>query len=103
MVEIYMSVSARTYSGRCKKASMGAMLDNIYNASPTSGTTRYSPTECCGTRKLKVKGNPDVAQVSTSFVERQNLTMRMSMRRTYDAADQWIQQEDRKPSSCSRA
>lgn len=58
-----------------------AMLDKIYNAPPNKGTTRYSPAECCGTRKIKVKGNPDMKQVSTSFVERQNLTMRMSMRR----------------------
>lgn len=58
-----------------------AMLDKIYNAPPNQGTTRYSPAECCGTRKIKVKGNPDMRQVSTSFVERQNLTMRMSMRR----------------------
>ncbi|HEX7766891.1 MAG TPA: IS1 family transposase [Nitrospira sp.] len=58
-----------------------AMLDKIYNAPPNQGTTRYSPAECCGARKIKVKGNPDMKQASTSFVERQNLTMRMSMRR----------------------
>jgi IS1 family transposase len=58
-----------------------AMLDKIYNAPPNKGTTRYSPAECCGAKKIKVKGNPDIGQVSTSFVERQNLTMRMSMRR----------------------
>ena len=58
-----------------------AMLDKIYNAPPNQGTTRYSPAECCGTKKIKVNGNPDMKQVSTSYVERQNLTMRMSMRR----------------------
>ena len=58
-----------------------AMLDKIYNAPPNERTTRYSPAECCGTRKQTIKGNPDLQEVSTSFVERQNLTMRMSMRR----------------------
>lgn len=58
-----------------------AMLDKIYSAPPREGQTRYSPAVCCGARKIKVKGNPDISQVSTSFVERQNLTMRMSMRR----------------------
>lgn len=58
-----------------------AMLDKIYAAPPVEGTTRYSPAECCGTRKMKIAGNPDMAKVSTSFVRRQNLTMRMQMRR----------------------
>ena len=42
---------------------------------------KYSPSECIGTRKRRVEGNPDPKTISTSYVERQNLTMRMHMRR----------------------
>lgn len=57
-----------------------AQLIKIYGET-VEGQKRYSPAECCGTRKIKIQGEPDIAKVSTSFVERQNLTMRMSIRR----------------------
>lgn len=58
-----------------------AQLVKIYGASSDSAKGRYSPAECTGIKKRRVEGNPNVNNVSTSYVERQNLTMRMSMRR----------------------
>jgi hypothetical protein len=46
-----------------------------------SAEQRYSPARCTGSRTVKITGNPDERHINTAFAERQNLTMRMSMRR----------------------
>jgi hypothetical protein len=54
----------------------------LYGPSPESFKGRYSPADYIGARKEAIEGNPDMAHVSTSYVERQNLNMRMGMRRS---------------------
>ncbi len=59
-----------------------AMLVKQYgNAPETTPERRYSPGVCLGAERRRVSGTPDPAHISTSFVERQNLSMRMGIRR----------------------
>jgi hypothetical protein len=58
-----------------------AQLVKIYGSASAEEQRRYSPAECLGAIPTPVTGDPDLKHISTSFAERQNLTMRMHMRR----------------------
>ncbi len=56
-------------------------IQKLYRSNPQGAATKYSPAVCTGTKIRVLKGDPDPARISTSYVERQNLSMRMGMRR----------------------
>ena len=58
-----------------------AQIQKLYRTNPQGGETKYSPAVCTGTKVRVLKGDPDPDRISTSYVERQNLSMRMGMRR----------------------
>jgi len=57
-----------------------SILQKIYGK-PSENETRYSPAQCIGVEERRISGNPDPKHVSTSYIERQNWTVRTKMRR----------------------
>jgi IS1 family transposase len=75
--KIYLEAVENAFGGEIDYA----MLVKVYESMPSGEQRKYSPVEYIGTEVKRISGNPDKKYISTSFVERQNLTMRMSMRR----------------------
>lgn len=72
----YLNAVERAFGGAVDYA----MLHKVYT-NPVEGQKRYSPADCIGCEKKAIVGYPDPEHVSTSYIERANLSLRMGMRR----------------------
>ncbi len=79
-------------------ADFAQVVKQYGNEGGVEGQQRYSPAVCTGIKKEWVMGKPDMDLVSTSYVERANLSMRMGMRR-FTRSDQRLLQKGREPRS----
>lgn len=75
-LKVYLNAIEGAFGGEVDYA----MLVKVYGE-PTDGQKRYSPADCLGCKKEAKIGNPDPKHISTSYIERSNLTLRMGMRR----------------------
>lgn len=76
-----MYLTAVRHAWPSSKVDYAQLVKSYGLAEPAMGPRRYSPMICTGTEKVRIIGRPDMDLVSTSYVERANLTMRMGMRR----------------------
>lgn len=74
---VYVNAIEKAFGGAVDYA----MLVKVYEGMGTMEQRRYSPSRFVSADKRRINGSPDMSDVSTSYVERQNLTMRMGMRR----------------------
>jgi IS1 family transposase len=74
-LKAYLDAVEDNFNGKIDFAQLVKLFDKQQNE------VRYSPANCTGAKKTKIIGNPNEKYISTSYIERQNLTMRMSMRR----------------------